>query len=577
MNDGASTWEDQHSVEPPTPTAYNPWSDPDIPKRRPNVIPVTTGSLLVPEVVAPRGRSTSVGKTTASFMLSDTNSEKGTSTTGLRPRGALKRLQSNGGLDDDHSELQPGKDTGSNSDFYLQASTSNIQVVSSSLNPSTSSIQDDEIERSIQSQDLYGSASRPGSTKSAPRTLQSQNYRRTTTDTPLAHPTHQSQWDDNGKTKEAKALRAQTQGGQRPALPGQFSFGLGTGFGSKLLEEVGALWKETISPISSYNSYLDPRVDAAKGGHVYLDVWGRPISNPTSESEERPRGRDRSVVRTAESSSGLPGFGDKTNGPLVEIDVSTSTTPALFRRTSAVVKKPSKNLVSSSGVDVLDNQLSSSPERVDGPEAEVFEHEVLPTDSLAGVALKYGITVAQLRKCNKMWASDTIHLRKVLYIPVSAVNNNQKPQQKFDSRELIDLTSNTDTPADTKDSSWLSSMLQKSSIAGMETPPGSINGRLSAHSSPSKLQARVAPSPSSSTISFSASTTSLTPSKSTSSPPSTKRVPVSELSYFPPPTVPSTTIFTSNPHPSTISFGVLKRWELEHGTTLPLFGTSTSP
>lgn len=54
-------------------------------------------------------------------------------------------------------------------------------------------------------------------------------------------------------------------------------------------------------------------------------------------------------------------------------------------------------------------------------------------DSLAGVALKYGITMSELRKANQLWASDSIHLRKVLYIPLDSKKkrNNQKP--------LIDL------------------------------------------------------------------------------------------------------------------------------------------
>lgn len=48
----------------------------------------------------------------------------------------------------------------------------------------------------------------------------------------------------------------------------------------------------------------------------------------------------------------------------------------------------------------------------------VLVHEVSPGDSLAGVALKYGISVAELRRANQLWASDSIHLRQVLYIPL---------------------------------------------------------------------------------------------------------------------------------------------------------------
>lgn len=42
----------------------------------------------------------------------------------------------------------------------------------------------------------------------------------------------------------------------------------------------------------------------------------------------------------------------------------------------------------------------------------------MPKDSLAGVALKYGIPLAELRRANQLWPSDPIHLRNVLYIPI---------------------------------------------------------------------------------------------------------------------------------------------------------------
>ncbi|KXN90965.1 hypothetical protein AN958_03032 [Leucoagaricus sp. SymC.cos] len=60
------------------------------------------------------------------------------------------------------------------------------------------------------------------------------------------------------------------------------------------------------------------------------------------------------------------------------------------------------------------DEISSHKEE----EAEVIIHEIMPTDSLAGVSLKYGISLADLRKANHLWANDSIHLRKVLYIPV---------------------------------------------------------------------------------------------------------------------------------------------------------------
>jgi hypothetical protein len=44
--------------------------------------------------------------------------------------------------------------------------------------------------------------------------------------------------------------------------------------------------------------------------------------------------------------------------------------------------------------------------------------QVSPQDSLPGVALRYGVALADLRRANKLWAADSIHLRRVLYIPL---------------------------------------------------------------------------------------------------------------------------------------------------------------
>ncbi|KAG6891485.1 hypothetical protein C0992_005623 [Termitomyces sp. T32_za158] len=62
---------------------------------------------------------------------------------------------------------------------------------------------------------------------------------------------------------------------------------------------------------------------------------------------------------------------------------------------------------------VANNHLSSPHEARD-----VFIHVVSPGDSLAGVSLKYGIPLADLRRINHLWASDSIHLRAQLYIPI---------------------------------------------------------------------------------------------------------------------------------------------------------------
>ncbi|KAF9921009.1 hypothetical protein FBU30_009017 [Linnemannia zychae] len=47
----------------------------------------------------------------------------------------------------------------------------------------------------------------------------------------------------------------------------------------------------------------------------------------------------------------------------------------------------------------------------------VIIHQVTMTDTLAGIALNYGIQVSILKKSNKLWTNDSIHTRKYLYIP----------------------------------------------------------------------------------------------------------------------------------------------------------------
>jgi len=57
--------------------------------------------------------------------------------------------------------------------------------------------------------------------------------------------------------------------------------------------------------------------------------------------------------------------------------------------------------------------------RFPGPHLHLFLLlKVAPNDTLAGVALKYGISVTELRRANQLWASDSIHLRQVLYVPL---------------------------------------------------------------------------------------------------------------------------------------------------------------
>ncbi|KAF8517634.1 hypothetical protein JB92DRAFT_2167578 [Gautieria morchelliformis] len=137
-----------------------------------------------------------------------------------------------------------------------------------------------------------------------------------------------------------------------------------------------------------------------------------------------------------------------------------------------------------------------------GTETAQAEAEVIvrPGDSLPGVALKYNISLATLRSANKLWTHDTIHLRQVLYIPIQAVAANKAKHTHSSSRARPEHLSH------------------------------------SLHST-SEIHTRAIPRIHSSSSDWNVSVDSETAAAHTISPgsPSTiKRIPLSELSFFPP-------------------------------------------
>ncbi|KAM8974861.1 lysM and putative peptidoglycan-binding domain-containing protein 2 [Pelodytes ibericus] len=61
---------------------------------------------------------------------------------------------------------------------------------------------------------------------------------------------------------------------------------------------------------------------------------------------------------------------------------------------------------------------------VTAPWAERFiQHQLAPSDTLQGIALKYGVTMEQIKRANKLFSTDCIFLRKSLNIPVATETN----------------------------------------------------------------------------------------------------------------------------------------------------------
>ncbi|KAJ1979959.1 hypothetical protein H4R33_005593 [Dimargaris cristalligena] len=71
------------------------------------------------------------------------------------------------------------------------------------------------------------------------------------------------------------------------------------------------------------------------------------------------------------------------------------------------------------GASPVRRSLDTERPRRSGPgTVRVIVHQVCPTDTLAGICLKYGIQPAALKRANKLWATDTIHFRDQLLIPI---------------------------------------------------------------------------------------------------------------------------------------------------------------
>ncbi|XP_059474755.1 lysM and putative peptidoglycan-binding domain-containing protein 1 [Neocloeon triangulifer] len=59
------------------------------------------------------------------------------------------------------------------------------------------------------------------------------------------------------------------------------------------------------------------------------------------------------------------------------------------------------------------NHVMRSPENMN-----TIQHEIEEGDTLQGLALKYGTTMEQIRRANRLWTGDSLFVRETLLIPV---------------------------------------------------------------------------------------------------------------------------------------------------------------
>lgn len=69
------------------------------------------------------------------------------------------------------------------------------------------------------------------------------------------------------------------------------------------------------------------------------------------------------------------------------------------------------------------------------------KHYVAEGDTMQGIALKYGVTMEEIRRVNQLWASDSLFLRESLLIPVSTLDTAVSPSDDLVVDSVEDLHS----------------------------------------------------------------------------------------------------------------------------------------
>ncbi|KAJ6594456.1 hypothetical protein B0H19DRAFT_1056741 [Mycena capillaripes] len=197
-------------------------------------------------------------------------------------------------------------------------------------------------------------------------------------------------------------------------------------------------------PVTPESIYYNPFAAEDRQRTTAIDVPYLSESSHRPALRRRASGSDSATASSASSSSGLSIFTGntprhisiKTDGPtgivasgghhpLRSADLSSGfrngagiTRPQLTR----IVNIPA--LVDAPPVPGADMIIAEPA----ADEKVVLVHEITAQDSLAGVSLKYGISLAELRRANHLWSSDSIHLRKVLYIPLDKTSRKELAQ-----------------------------------------------------------------------------------------------------------------------------------------------------
>lgn len=162
----------------------------------------------------------------------------------------------------------------------------------------------------------------------------------------------------------------------------------------------------------------------------------------------RKRARGSSAAKKAPSTWGPSGSlrrrGDSIGaGLLADRDLAVKAT-----KTASVLESHEGT---NGGLDVNGNykrrtsleRPTTPKQKIEEDDALVYVHHVQPTDTLAGVVLKYNCQPAVFRKANGLYPNDMIQVREVVFLPVDACAIKGRPCDPPSDNKPIDLLSST--------------------------------------------------------------------------------------------------------------------------------------
>ncbi|TFK25194.1 hypothetical protein FA15DRAFT_639857 [Coprinopsis marcescibilis] len=224
-----------------------------------------------------------------------------------------------------------------------------------------------------------------------------------------------------------------------------------------------------------FGSGLAPTFNTPSSSRRRLSITESQTSSG-STIRRRRRSRSRPRLELGDTTDSLHSQPVSSGHPLKSAALRTSdfqdfdvTRPNLSRAVHST--SVSTSLFNGSAGDDTDD---NAPVREQ--ETQVLVHEIAPTDSLAGVSLKYGIVLSELRRANQLWPNDPIHLREVLYIPLHRASRahehiiRRPASASSSSADLLD-TSSSNTDAFLDNSGPSPSLLSPETAANVRRIP----------------------------------------------------------------------------------------------------------